>query len=211
MAGASVTPERVRLRIDRLGSVEAVVTRAVPGAVELALVQAPPAPARFLHQRIAHVESLDGSGTIVGTLLAVPSVGGGIRADLLHLLYAVAVSPEPQPPSPAAEPSLAGERRLHDRLETRRPVELRLPDRWMAAATRDLSVSGALLTGAGAIAAGSPVRLRLELMPSEWIEGSGRLARHTTDGLSALRLEKMNLHDRIFLQRWLKHRAALQA
>jgi hypothetical protein len=202
------SPERVRLVVPRVGMVEALVARAVPGAVELVFTAVPPARPRFLHRRTGRVESLGPAPeAVVGTLLAVPTPSGGVREDAVHVLYAHVAPWE----TPAAAPAAASDRRGHERISTRRPASVRMADRWVAATTRDLSATGALLSGAPLLVPGQRVEVRLDLLPMESIRARGAVTRSSADGLQGLRLEHMAPQDRLFLHRWLQSRKGLLA
>lgn len=203
------SPERVRLVVPRVGTVEALVARAVPGAVELRFTARPPAPPRFLHRRTGRVESLAARAeAVVGTLLAVPSASGGVREDAVHVLYAHVAPWEAAPPPPAAA---ASDRRGHERISAQRPASVRMADRWVAVTTRDLSATGALLSGAPLLVPGQLVDVRLDLLPMESIRARGAVTRSSADGLQGLRLEHMAPQDRLFLHRWLQSRKGLLA
>jgi hypothetical protein len=214
------SPERVRLVVPGLGSVDAHVARAVPGAVELLFASVPPAPPRFLHRRTGRVESLATvAEVVVGTLLAVPAPSGGVRADAVHVLYAHVAPWEaatPQAPSgampaAAAAPVPSADRRGHERISAQRPASVRMADRWVAATTRDLSATGALLSGGPVLTPGRLVEVRFELLPMESVRATGAVTRSSADGLHGLRLERIAPQDRIFLHRWLQSRRSLLA
>jgi hypothetical protein len=203
------SPERVRLVVPRVGSVEAHVARAVPGAVELLFAEAPPAPPRFLHRRAGRVESLAPTpAVVVGTVLAVPTASGGVRDDAVHVLYAHVAPWEPAPTTP---PTATGDRRHYERVSADRPAAVRMADRWVAATARDLSATGAGLAGAPLLSPGRLVEVRLDLLPMESIRATGAVMRSSADGLQGLRLEHMAPQDRIFLRRWLQSRRGLLA
>src|SRR4051812_5833964 len=81
--------ERVRVLVPRVTTVEAVVSRVVSGAAELALTEDPAVPLRFLHRKRATIVPLAGDDRVDGTLLAVPGPAGRVREDVLHFLQAV--------------------------------------------------------------------------------------------------------------------------
>ena len=193
--------ERVRLVVDRVGTVDATVVHAVPGAVELRFEGHPPAPPRFLHRRTARMHSIAPAleEVLFGTVLAVPSASGAVREDVVHVLYAHAMGA-----------TLAGsdpDRREAGRVAAERPVAVRasagMADRWLTAMTKDVSMTGALLTGAGPLVPGQHVHVRLGLAATDPLEAEGRVTRAGPDGLRGLRLESMSPQDRLFLRRWL--------
>jgi hypothetical protein len=80
----------VRLLVARL-ELDAYVARVVPGAVELGFARQPWHPASWFHRReaiVVAVEDRAGDRPVAGTLLAVPTAGGGLREDVLHFLFA---------------------------------------------------------------------------------------------------------------------------
>src|SRR5205807_1610621 len=79
----------VRLLVARL-ELDALVARVVPGAVELAFVRRPWHPVSWFHRRDATVVAVGDAAArpVAGTLLAVPTAGGGLRDDVLHFLFA---------------------------------------------------------------------------------------------------------------------------
>jgi hypothetical protein len=87
--GMAADLERVRLFVDRIGAVEAVVARLVPGAAELVFTSAPPAPARLMHRRTGRTEGVgdDPPAITTGTILAVAGPSGQVREDIVHFLF----------------------------------------------------------------------------------------------------------------------------
>jgi len=192
--------ERVRILVPRVASVDAVVVRAVPGAVELALTRQPAVPVRFLHRRAAALAP-PGAGAdpaadrIWGTLLAVPDARGVIRDDVVHFLHTVA-------PTPTATPPIAApQRRAHARVDIIRPVAI-VPDGftvgWLNGTTRNLSAGGVLVAGASALEHGDRLRLRIELdAEDDLVDLLARVARSDERfGLRGLRLEGVGRTER---------------
>jgi hypothetical protein len=183
--------ERVRVLVARVASIEAVVVRAVDGAAELALVEPPGVPVRFLHRRRATVVPLTGDGRVDGTLFAVPGPGGRVREDLLHFLQAVV------PLAPRRVP----QRRDHARIDLVRPVAM-VPDGfrvgWLNGFTRNVSAGGLLVTGAEALEAGDKLRLRFELdSEDDLLDVLARVVRaDDAFGLRGLRLEGVSERER---------------
>lgn len=184
--------ERVRVLVPRLATVEAVVARVVTGAAELALVQTPEIPLRFLHRRKATIVPLAGDRRVDGTLLAVPGAHGRIRDDLLHFLQAVV---------PLAPPRQEPQRRDQARIDLVRPVAM-IPDGfrvgWLNGFTRNVSAGGVLVAGAEALTAGDRLRLRFELdSEDDLIDLLARVVRaDDTWGLRGLRLERLDERER---------------
>jgi hypothetical protein len=183
--------ERVRVLVARVASVEAVVVRAVDGAAELALVEPPGVPVRFLHRRRATIVPLAGDDRVDGTLFAVPGPQGRVRDDLLHFLQAVV---------PLA-PRRAPQRRDHARIDLVRPVAM-VPDGfrvgWLNGFTRNVSAGGVLVTGAEALEAGDKLRLRFELdNEDDLLDVLARVVRaDDAFGLRGLRLEGVGERER---------------
>jgi hypothetical protein len=183
--------ERVRVLVARVASVEAVVVRAVDGAAELALVDPPGVPVRFLHRRRATVVPLAGDDRVDGTLFAVPGPQGRVREDLLHFLQAVV---------PLA-PRRAPQRREDARIDLVRPVAM-VPDGfrvgWLNGFTRNVSAGGVLVTGADALEAGDRLRLRFELgNEDDLLDVLARVVRADDAwGLRGLRLEGVSERER---------------
>jgi PilZ domain len=184
--------ERVRVLVPRLATVEAVVARVVSGAAELALVQTPEIPPRFLHRRKATIVPLAGDRRVDGTLLAVPGAHGRIRDDLLHFLQAVV---------PLAPPRQEPQRRDQARIDLVRPVAM-IPDGfrvgWLNGFTRNVSAGGILVAGAEALTAGDRLRLRFELdSEDDLIDLLARVVRADDAwGLRGLRLERLDQRER---------------
>jgi hypothetical protein len=183
--------EHVRVLVPRVATVEAVVLRAVSGAAELALVERPAVPVRFLHRRRATIVPLSGDRRADGTLLAVPGRRGRVRDDLLHFL------PAAVPLAPRREQ----QRRDAVRVDLVRPVAM-VPDGfragWLNGFTRNVSAGGVLVTGADALEAGARLRLRLELdSEEELLDVLARVVRaDDTWGLRGLRLEDVSPRER---------------
>jgi hypothetical protein len=183
--------ERVRVLVPRVATVEAVVTRAVDGAAELALVGASSVPVRFLHRKRATIVPVTGDDRVDGTLLAVPGTEGRVREDILHFLQAVV---------PLA-PRRAPQRRDHARIDLVRPVAM-VPDGfrvgWLNGFTRNMSAGGVLVTGADALEAGDRLRLRFELDSEEdLLDVLARVVRADDAwGLRGLRLEGVDERER---------------
>jgi hypothetical protein len=192
--------ERVRVLVPRLTTVEAVVVRAVDGAAELALVEAPEMPLRFLHRRKATVVPVTGDRRVDGTLLAVPGREGTVRDDLLHFLRAVV---------PLAPPrGTPQQRRDHARIDLVRPVAM-IPDGfqvgWLNGFVRNVSAGGVLVAGAEALDAGDRLRLRFELdSEDDLVDLLARVVR-TDDawGLRGLRLEGVSERERERIVRYI--------
>jgi hypothetical protein len=183
--------ERVRVLVPRLVTIEAVVARAVAGAAELALLQRPEMPLRFLHRRKATIVPQSGGGRLDGRLLAVPDAEGKVRDDLLHFLQAVV---------PLAPP-LPSQRRDHARIDLVRPVAM-IPDGfqvgWLNGFVRNVSAGGVLVAGADALESGDRLRLRFELDDEEdLIDLLARVVRADDgSGLRGLRLEGLSERER---------------
>jgi hypothetical protein len=183
--------ERVRVLIPRVATVEAVVVRAIDGAAELALVEPPGVPVRFLHRRRATIVPLAGDDRVDGTLFAIPGDGGRVREDLLHFLQAVV---------PLA-PRRAQQRRDHARIDLVRPVAM-VPDGfrvgWLNGFTRNVSAGGVLVAGADALEAGDRLRLRFELeSEDDLVDVLARVVRADDAwGLRGLRLEGVGERER---------------
>lgn len=183
--------EHVRVLVARVVSVEAVVVRAVDGAAELALVEPPGVPVRFLHRRRATIVPLAGDDRVDGTLFAVPGAQGRVREDLLHFLQAVV------PLAPRRVP----QRRDHARIDLVRPVTM-VPDGfrvgWLNGFTRNVSAGGLLVTGAEALEAGDRLRLRFELeSENDLLDVLARVVRADDAwGLRGLRLEGVSERER---------------
>jgi hypothetical protein len=182
--------ERVRILVPRVATIEAVVARAVSGAAELALVQRPAIPPRFLHRKRATIVSLAGDGRVDGTLLAVPGEGGRVRDDLVHFLEVVVpLAPRPE------------QRRDHARVDLVRPVAM-VPDGfrvgWLNGVTRNLSAGGVLVAGADALSEGDRLRLRFELeSEDDLLDVLARVVHaDATWGLRGLRLEHVDERER---------------
>jgi hypothetical protein len=195
--------ERVRVLVPRLATVEAVVVRVVAGAAELALVERPEVPLRFLNRRKATIVPLAGDRRVDGTLLAVPGREGKVRDDLLHFLQAVVpLAPPRAAPAPPPE-----QRRDAARVDVLRPVAM-IPDGfqvgWLNGFVRNVSAGGVLVAGAEALEAGDKLRLRFELDSEEdLIDLLARVVR-TDDawGLRGLRLERLSERERERLVRF---------
>jgi PilZ domain len=183
--------ERVRLLVPRLVTLEAIVTRAVAGAAELALLQRPEVPLRFLHRRRATIVPIDGAGRLDGRLLAVPDADGSVREDLLHFLQALV---------PLA-PRAAAQRRDHARIELVRPVTM-IPAGfqvgWLNGFVHNVSAGGVLVAGADALESGDRLRLRFELDDDQdLMDLVARVVRADGDsGLRGLRLEGLSERER---------------
>jgi len=109
------TDERVLLDVPGIGEYEAVVARAVPGAAELALINGP-LPARYLAGHGCHVVPSDArapgprpprgahsADRIDGRLVAVRSPSGGLRDDVVQMVFDVTRQARVPPiPTPAA-------------------------------------------------------------------------------------------------------------
>jgi hypothetical protein len=195
--------ERVRVLVPRVATVEAVVSRVVAGAAELALVEHPEVPLRFLHRRKATIVPLAGDRRLDGTLLAVPGREGKVRDDLLHFLQAVV----PLAPPRTVQPDATPQRREAARIDVVRPVAM-IPDGfqvgWLNGFVRNVSAGGVLVAGAEALEAGDRLRLRFELEDEEdLIDLLARVVR-TDDawGLRGLRLERLSERERERLVRF---------
>jgi hypothetical protein len=202
--------ERVRVLVPRLATVEAVVARVVAGAAELALVERPEVPLRFLHRRKATIVPLSGDRRVDGTLLAVPGPEGRVRDDLLHFLQAVVPLAPPRAAGRASAglaPQTPPQRRGDARVDVVRPAAM-IPDGfqvgWLNGFVRNVSAGGVLVAGAEALEAGDRLRLRFELDSEEdLIDLLARVVR-TDDawGLRGLRLERLSERERERLVRF---------
>jgi hypothetical protein len=178
--------ERVRVLVPRLATVEAVVARVVAGAAELALVERPEVPLRFLHRRKATIVPMAADRRVDGTLLAVPDAHGKVRDDVLHFLQAVV---------PLA-PRRAAQRRDFARIDLVRPAAI-IPEGfqvgWLNGFVRNVSAGGVLIAGAGVLESGDRLRLRFELDDEEdLIDLVARVVRADDDGgLRGLTLERL--------------------
>jgi PilZ domain len=178
--------ERVRVLVPRVATVEAVVSRVVPGAAELALVRRPEMPLRFLHRRKATIVPMTADRRVDGTLLAVPDGAGRVRDDVLHFLQAVV---------PLA-PRRAAQRRDFARIDLVRPAAI-IPEGfqvgWLNGFVRNVSAGGVLIAGAGVLESGDRLRLRFELDDEEYlIDLVARVVRADDDGgLRGLTLERL--------------------
>ncbi|HMJ34381.1 MAG TPA: PilZ domain-containing protein [Baekduia sp.] len=183
--------ERVHVLVPRLVTVEAAVARVVTGAAELALLQPPAMPLRFLHRRRATIVPLAGDGRVDGTLLAVPGPDGKVRDDVLHFLQAVVPLAPPRPE----------QRRDHARIDLVRPAAI-IPEGfqvgWLNGFVRNVSAGGVLVAGAEALESGDRLRLRFELDDEEdLIDLIARVVRTDDDvGLRGLRLENLSERER---------------
>jgi hypothetical protein len=183
--------ERVRVLVPRIATVEAVVSRVVPGAAELALVHRPEMPLRFLHRRKATIVPLAADRRIDGRLLAVPDAHGTVRDDVLHFLQAVV------PLAPRRE----AQRRDFARIDLVRPAAI-IPEGfqvgWLNGFVRNVSAGGVLIAGAGALESGDRLRLRFELDDEEdLIDLVARVVRADDDGgLRGLALERLTEAER---------------
>jgi hypothetical protein len=183
--------ELVRVIVPRVATFEAAVLRAAAGAAELALVQRPEVPVRFLHRQRATIVPPAADRRADGTLLAVPAPSGAVRDDLLHFVpLAVPLAPRPAP-----------QRRDAVRIDLVRPVAM-VPDGfqvgWLNGFTRNISSGGVLVTGAEPLESGDRLRLRFELDSEEdLLDVLARVVR-TQDawGLRGLRLEGVSDRDR---------------
>jgi len=177
--------------VPRLVTVEAAVARVVTGAAELALLQPPAMPLRFLHRRRATIVPLAGDGRVDGTLLAVPGPDGKVRDDVLHFLQAVVPLAPPRPE----------QRRDHARIDLVRPAAI-IPEGfqvgWLNGFVRNVSAGGVLVAGAEALESGDRLRLRFELDDEEdLIDLIARVVRTDDDvGLRGLRLENLSERER---------------
>jgi hypothetical protein len=183
--------ERVRVLVPRVATVEAVVSRVVPGAAELALVHRPEMPLRFLHRRKATIVPMAADRRVDGTLLAVPDGQGKVRDDVLHFLQAVV---------PLA-PRRPAQRRDFARIDLVRPAAI-IPEGfqvgWLNGFVRNVSAGGVLIAGAGVLESGDRLRLRFELDDEEdLIDLVARVVRADDDGgLRGLALERLTEAER---------------
>lgn len=191
--------ERVRILVPRLASIDARVTRAVPGAVELTLATRPHVPIRFLHRRSAALAPGNGrADRLWGTLLAVPDARGAIRDDLVQFLHDAA--PAATVPGAVGAPP-APQRRAHARVDVVRPVAI-IPDGftvgWLNGTTRNVSAGGLLVAGADALEHGDRLRVRIELdREDDLLDLLARVARaEDRYGLRGLRLEGVGAAER---------------
>jgi hypothetical protein len=183
--------ERVRVLVPRIATVEAVVSRVVPGAAELALVHRPEMPLRFLHRRKATIVPPAADRRIDGRLLAVPDAHGAVRDDVLHFLQAVV---------PLA-PRRAAQRRDFARIDLVRPaaiIPVGYQVGWLNGFVRNVSAGGVLIAGADALESGDRLRLRFELDDEEdLIDLVARVVRADLDGgLRGLALERLTEAER---------------
>jgi hypothetical protein len=183
--------ERVRVLVPRIATLEAVVSRVVPGAAELALLHRPEMPLRFLHRRKATIVPPAADRRIDGRLLAVPDAHGAVRDDVLHFLQAVV---------PLA-PRRAAQRRDFARIDLVRPAAI-IPEGfqvgWLNGFVRNVSAGGVLIAGADALESGDRLRLRFELDDEEdLIDLVARVVRADDDGgLRGLALERLTEAER---------------
>jgi hypothetical protein len=183
--------ERVRVLVPRIATLEAVVSRVVPGAAELALLHRPEMPLRFLHRRKATIVPPAADRRIDGRLLAVPDAHGAVRDDVLHFLQAVV---------PLA-PRRAAQRRDFARIDLVRPAAI-IPEGfqvgWLNGFVRNVSAGGVLIAGADALESGDRLRLRFELDDEEdLIDLVARVVRADLDGgLRGLALERLTEAER---------------
>lgn len=202
----------VRLDVAGVGPLDAHVVRAVPGAAELVLPDAPTAlPARYLAGRTCRVA--DGGGLLV----AARRPDGSVRDDVVHLVLDPIASAAPRHVAGVAAYGAVRphapetQRRAHERVALVRPVLL-VPQRtgngWLDAQTRDLSPGGALLTGTADLRTGDRLRLLLELGPGALVDSSGRVVRVGPDGQAAVSLDQLTTRDRTTLARYLAARKA---
>lgn len=202
----------VTLQVAGIGELAALVVRAVPGAAELAVLDAPGAlPARYVTGRRCRLPG--GSGTLV----AARRGDGTIRDDVLHLVLDPVAAPAPRHaagvaayaairPQPQAE-----QRRSFARVELVRPVLLvpaRTGNAWIDGKTEDLSPGGARISGAGRLRLGDRLRLLLELGPGALLDGGGQIVRVEGDGIAGVRLDRLGERDRKVLARYLQARQA---
>lgn len=179
------TPERVRVVVPNVLSLDAVVARAVPGAAELALTTAPPLSPRFLHRRRAVVLPVQGEGRLEGMLLAVAGQHGGVRDDVLRVLEDVASTPGRR----------VGGRRDFARVDVALPVTM-VPDGlqrgWLDGFARNLSAGGILVAGADVLELGDRLRMRVALEDDDLLDLVARVVREDARGLRGLRLEGLD-------------------
>jgi c-di-GMP-binding flagellar brake protein YcgR len=108
------------------------------------------------------------------------------------------------------------QRRAFHRAPVIAPVTL-VPARfrvgWLEGRTRDLSASGALVSGAERLREGERLRVLLELGPDDLLDASGRVVRIEESGLAGLRLDRLAEKDRERLVRYvaLRQRESLAA
>lgn len=219
--------ETVPLEVAGIGTVDALVVRAVAGAAELAIIDAPGAlPGRYLAGRRCRVPA--GPGILVGARRA----DGTVRDDVVHLAldpiagaaprYTGGVAAYEAATRPAADPAPAGyaairpqspaeQRRGHSRVALVRPVLLvpqRTGNAWIDGQTRDLSPGGARISGVGRLRPGDRLRLLLELGPGALVDGDGEIVRVDDQGTAGVRFDRLGPRDRTVLARYLRARQA---
>jgi hypothetical protein len=217
--------ERIHFEVPGVGRTEARVIRAVPGAAELLLgaggVARLPVTPRFLHGRSCLLTPT-GEGTterIVGRVVTVQTWDGRVHDELIQVVFTLFRSadvPAAAGDGPASAGAHRAQRRAFHRAPVIAPVTL-VPERfrvgWLEGRTRDLSASGALVSGAERLREGERLRVLLELGPDDLLDASGRIVRFDVTGLAGLRLDRLATKDRERLVRYvaLRQRESLAA